>query len=210
MNFDDLMQLMTGLYRFIPVLLTLIAFTALRKSMRERIYNPFSWNSEWGKWQVQRENRDKCITKNVIKRWSELKNIAGQVLMYNSKNFHGLNKLLALERTMNELGKPLREKNQITWKKSKNRSQNATCEQKPVTEKANICSSTILSIYPKVRVKKFYTAKPLAFSLHFLFRSDQNHYSNLTSKIIKMCEQILRQRPKQFKFFELQKRRAPK
>ena len=37
----------------------------------------------------------------------------------------------------------------------------------------------------------------LAFSLHFLFRRDQNHYSNLTSKIMKMCEQILkkRQRP---------------
>ena len=29
--------------------------------------------------------------------------------------------------------------------------------------------------------------KLLAFSLHFLFRSDQNHYSNLTSKIMKMC-----------------------
>ena len=35
-------------------------------------------------------------------------------------------------------------------------------------------------------------AKPLAFSLHFLFRRDQNHYSNLTSKIMKRCEQILK------------------
>ena len=45
--------------------------------------------------------------------------------------------------------------------------------------------------------KKIHAAKPLAFSLHFLFRRDQNHYSNLTSKIMKMCEQILkkRQRP---------------
>ena len=40
--------------------------------------------------------------------------------------------------------------------------------------------------------KKFHAAKPLAFSLHFLFRRDQNHYSNLTSKIMKMCEQILK------------------
>ena len=33
--------------------------------------------------------------------------------------------------------------------------------------------------------------------LHFLFWRDQNHYSNLTSKIMKMCGQILkkRQRP---------------
>ena len=40
--------------------------------------------------------------------------------------------------------------------------------------------------------KKFHAAKPLAFSLHFLFQRDQNHYSNLTSKIMKMCEQILK------------------
>ena len=40
--------------------------------------------------------------------------------------------------------------------------------------------------------KRNHAPKPLAFSLHFLFRRDQNHYSNLTSKIIKMCEQILK------------------
>ena len=34
--------------------------------------------------------------------------------------------------------------------------------------------------------------KKFASSLHFLFRRDQNHYSNLTSKIMKMCEQILK------------------
>ena len=49
----------------------------------------------------------------------------------------------------------------------------------------------------KLEQKNFHAAKPLAFSLHFLFLRDQNHYSNLTSKIIKMCEQIFkkRQRP---------------
>ena len=40
--------------------------------------------------------------------------------------------------------------------------------------------------------KKIRAAKPLAFLLQFLFRRDQNHYSNLTSKIMKMCEQILK------------------
>ena len=40
------------------------------------------------------------------------------------------------------------------------------------------------------RAKKFHATKPLAFSLHFPFWLDQNHYSNLTSKIMKMCEQI--------------------
>ena len=38
--------------------------------------------------------------------------------------------------------------------------------------------------------KKIHAAKPLAFSRNFLFRRDQNHYSNLTSKIMKMCKQI--------------------
>ena len=59
----------------------------------------------------------------------------------------------------------------------------------------------------KLERKKIHAAKPLAFSLHFLFRRDQNHYSNLTSKIMKMREQILKKKkdsaPIQFKFFEL-------
>ena len=46
----------------------------------------------------------------------------------------------------------------------------------------------------KLERKKIHAAKPLAFSLRFLFRRDQNHYSNLTSKIIKMCEQILKKK----------------
>ena len=40
--------------------------------------------------------------------------------------------------------------------------------------------------------QKNHAAKPLTFSLHFLFRRDQNYYSNLTSKIMKICEQILK------------------
>ena len=67
----------------------------------------------------------------------------------------------------------------------------AACEQKTTTEKPNLCSNTVFSLYFKIRAKKIRAAKPLAFSLHFLFRRDQNHYSNLTSKIMKMCEQIL-------------------
>ena len=61
---------------------------------------------------------------------------------------------------------------------------------KTTSEKANFCSNTVFSLYFKLRAKKFHAAKPLAFSLHFLFRRDQNHYSNLTSNIMKMCEQI--------------------
>ena len=82
-------------------------------------------------------------------------------------------------------------------KTEKNQSEIAACEQKTTSEKANFFSNIVFSLYFKFRAKKFHAVKPLAFSLHFLFRRDQNHYSSLTSKIMKMCEQILkkRQRP---------------
>ena len=91
-------------------------------------------------------------------------------------------------------------------KNSKNQSEIAACEQKTTTEKPHFCSNTIFALYFKIRAKKNHATKPLTFSLHFLFRRDQNHYSNLTSKIMKMCEQILKKKdsaPIQFKFFEL-------
>ena len=99
---------------------------------------------------------------------------------------------------MNGAGKPFRKKSdQKNRKNCKNQSEIAACEQKTTNEKANFCSNPVFSLYFKFRAKKFHAAKPLAFSLHFLFRRDQNHYSNSTSKIMKMCEQILkkRQRP---------------
>ena len=86
------------------------------------------------------------------------------------------------------------EKNSIkkSNKNSKNQSEIAVCEQKTTSEKPNFCSNTVFSLYFRIRAKKIHAAKPLAFSLHFLFRRDQNHYSNLTSKIMKMCEEILK------------------
>ena len=66
----------------------------------------------------------------------------------------------------------------------------AACEQKTTSEKANFCSNTFFSLYFKIRAKKFHAPKSLVISLHFLFQRDQNHYSNFTSKIIKMCEQL--------------------
>ena len=94
---------------------------------------------------------------------------------------------------MNGLGKLVRKKSDPKNRKnSKNRSEIAACEQNTTTEKPNFCSNTVFSLYFKIRVKKIHAAKPLAFSLRFLFRRDQNHHSNLTSKIMKMCEQILK------------------
>ena len=98
---------------------------------------------------------------------------------------------------MNGLVKPFRKnpKNDPKKRKNcKNRNQIAACEQKTTTEKPNFCSNTVFSLYFKIRAKKIHAAKPLTFSLHFLFRRDQNHYSNLTSKIMKMCEQILKKK----------------
>ena len=82
--------------------------------------------------------------------------------------------------------------NRKNRKNSQNQSEIAACEPKTTSEKANFCSNTVFSLYFKFRAKKIHAGKPLAFSLHFLFRRDQNHYSNLTSKIMKMCEQILK------------------
>ena len=63
--------------------------------------------------------------------------------------------------------------------------------------------NTVHSLYFKIRAKKVHARKPLAFSLRFLFRRDQNHHPNLNSKIMKMCEQFLKKgsAPMQFKFF---------
>ena len=47
----------------------------------------------------------------------------------------------------------------------------------------------------KFERKKIHAAKTLAFSLHFLFRRDQNLHSNLESEIMKICEQILIKTP---------------
>ena len=107
---------------------------------------------------------------------------------------------------MNGLEKPFRKKSDPKNRKnSKNQSEIAACEQETTTEKPNFSSNTICALYFKIRAEKIHAAKPLAFPLHFLFRRDQNHYSNLTSKILKMCEQILKKdsAPIQFKFFEL-------
>ena len=99
---------------------------------------------------------------------------------------------------MKGLGKPFRKKSDPKNRKnSKHQSEIAVCEQKTTSQKANFCSNTVFSLYFKFRAKKFYATKPLAFLLHFLFRRDQNHFTNLTSKIMKMCEKIFkkRQRP---------------
>ena len=87
---------------------------------------------------------------------------------------------------MNGLEKPFR-KNPIQKIEKKNSSKNqsgiAECEEKPLARK-RILVQTVFSLYFKIRVTNFHAAKPLAFSLHFLFWRDQNHY-NLTSKIMK-------------------------
>ena len=84
---------------------------------------------------------------------------------------------------MNGLRKPFRKnsdpKNQ---KNSKNQSEIAACEQKTTSEKANFLFK---------QQKNFTRQNHSFFRSTFFFRRDQNHYSNLTSKIKKMCEQIL-------------------
>ena len=69
-------------------------------------------------------------------------------------------------------------------KHSKNQSEIAASEQKNHYRETEF-------LFKHRFLTLLYAAKALAFSLHFQFRRDQNHYSNLFSKIMKMCEQIL-------------------
>ena len=98
---------------------------------------------------------------------------------------------------MNGLGKPFRKKsNPKNRKNSKNQSEIAACEQKkPLPRNRIFVQTPFAQSTLKLERKKNHAAKPHAFSLHFLFRRDQNHYSNLTSKIMKMCEHILKTAP---------------
>ena len=84
----------------------------------------------------------------------------------------------------------------------KNQSEIAACEQKTSSEKVNFCSNTVFSLL--FRAKKFHSAKQLVFCSASCF-GVTNHYCNLTSKIMKMCDHILRKdsAPIQLKFFEL-------
>ena len=96
---------------------------------------------------------------------------------------------------MNGLAKTFRKKSDPkNWKKGKTQSEISACEQKTTSKKASFCLNTFFSLYFKIRATNFHATKPLAFLHHFLFRRDKNHYSNLTSKIIKMCEQILKKK----------------
>ena len=61
----------------------------------------------------------------------KFKNISGQVLTYNSKNFQWVNKKTDLERTKEDLGKPfLKQSDQESKKKPENQCQNAASENK--------------------------------------------------------------------------------
>ena len=76
------------------------------------------------------------------------------------------------------MGKPFRKKPDPKKRKnSKNQREIGACEQQTTSEKANFCSNTVFSLYFKIRAKNS-RRKTLAFSLYFLFRHDQNNYSN--------------------------------
>ena len=104
---------------------------------------------------------------------------------------------------MNELGKLFRKKSNPK-KTVKIKGILPHVNKKPLARKRIFVQTPFSHSALNLEQKKFHAAKPLAFSLHFPFRREQNHYSNLTSKIMKMCEQILKDSaPIRFKFFEL-------
>ena len=115
---------------------------------------------------------------SCYKSWRS-KNIAGQVLPYNSKNLHWLNTKLDVARTMSELKKPFQKTSEQKNKKKTKSKSKCRMWTKTTSEKAKFRSNTVFSHYFKFIAKKFCAVKPLAFSLHFLFQRDQNHYNYL-------------------------------
>ena len=92
---------------------------------------------------------------------------------------------------MNRLGKPFRKKPIQTIKKTvKIRVKLPHVNKKPLPRNRIFVQTPLSHSTLKLERKKF---TPQNHSL-FLFRRDQNHYSNLTSKIMKMCEQILKKK----------------
>ena len=109
---------------------------------------------------------------------------------------------------MNGLGKQFRKKSDPKNRKTaKIKVKLPHLNKKPLARKQIFAHSSFshFSLHIRIRMKKVRAAKPIAFSLHFLFRHDQNHRFNLISKFMKMCEQIFKKdgAPIQFKFFEL-------
>ena len=179
-------------------------------------FKEFSLTKQTSRPKTDYERTGKTILKKKSDQKNFKKNRKSMSKCRMSKKFtsqkwkFGSYKKLGLEWTMNGLGKPFRKKSDPkNWKNSKNQSENAACEQKSLARKRIFVQTPFSCSTLKLEQKKFHAAKPLAFSLHFLFRRDQNHHSNLTSKIMKMCEQILKKKHSrtspdaQFKEFSL-------
>ena len=118
-------------------------------------------------------------------------------------------KKLGLEWAVNGLGKPFR-KNPIQKieKKCKNQSETAACEQKNHNRETEILFKHRFLTTLKLKWKKFTPQNNSLFRSISCFGVTKNHYSNLTSKIMKMCEQILkeRQRPNTIQILWIKKR----
>ena len=155
-------------------------------------FKEFSWTKQKTRPKTDYERIGKTISKKSDQK-TKRQNAARENKKPLARNVNLiLTKKLGLKWTMNGLEKPFRKKSDP--KNWKNQNAIAACEQKTTSEKANFCSNTVFFFF-KIRAKKIHATKALAFSLQFLFRHDQNYYSNLTSKIMKMCKQILKTAP---------------
>ena len=83
---------------------------------------------------------------------------------------------------MNGSEKPFRKKIQFKKSKKLKIKVKLTHVNKKLARKRIFVRTPFSHSTLKSEQKNIHAAKPLAFSLHFLFRREQNHYSNLTSK----------------------------
>ena len=126
---------------------------------------------------------NKCKTKKSVRRRNK-KNIAGQVLTYNSKNFHWLNKNVDLERTMNGLGKQFRKtSNPKNWKTVKIKVRLPHVNKKPIARNRTFVqrafSHSTLKLEEKIsrqKTTRFFRSLPVSAWPKSLLQFDfKNH-----------------------------------
>ena len=85
-------------------------------------------------------------------------------------------------------------------------------KKKPLAKKEFLVQTPFSHSTLKLEQKHFTPQNHSLFDPLPAFRPNQNHYSNLTSKVMKICEQILKRTANRYhsNSFELLKRRAPK
>ena len=111
---------------------------------------------------------------------------------------------------MNGLGKPFRKKSDPRNRKTVKIKVKLPHVNKKPLQRNRIFVQTPFSHYFKIRTKNITPQNYSLFRSTSCFGVDKNHYSNLTLKIMKMCEQILKKTAPQYNSNPLNCKKKPR